>query len=293
MKKIICVIITITLIISICGCNKKSDSTTKDDFLNHVFEIDAGQYSAEKDLNHANLISNDPILTVDTTVQASKSIVLNGANLSLTYKNTVHFPVGDKTVYRYLVDGDESKIIEIDTNGNINRIRYEYTKLDISKNATPEEVLIKLKPELEAIRDLSKYEFVRLPEQQESDNGFGSYQYSFYNMEGSYVTDSLSFIVFEDGSVHGLRTYDLPDEKRNFTVNEEKLNEIIEAKLRNIYDTDTTKYVSFKRSGDYSLTVYDGKYYLVCAVSARHIRVGAEVAGFLIPLLIPMDLITD
>ncbi len=293
MKKIICVIITMTLIISIFGCNKKSDSTTKDDYLNDVFEIDAGQYSAEKDLNHANLIYNNPVLTVDTTVQASKTIVLNGADLSLTYKNTAYYPIGDKKVYRYLVGGDESKIIEIDTNGNITRIRYEYTKLDISKNATPEEVLAKLRPELAKIRDLSKYEFIKLPGSRESDSGFGSYQYLFYNMEGSYTTDYLFVAVFDDGSVTGFQIRDLPNEERNFNINEDKVNEIIEAKLRDIYDTDNTKYVSFERSGDYSLTVYDGKYYLRCAVSARHIRFGSEKSGFLIPLLIPMELITN
>ncbi len=294
MTRIISVFLAVLLVFSICGCNKKADSKMNDDFLSRILEIDDGQYSAEKDFNHTNLISADPVLTVETTVQTTNNITLNDINLSLTYKDTAYFPLGDKLVYRYCVDGDDSKVIDIDMNGNLNRIRYKYITLDISKTATPEEVLTKLRPELEKIRDLSQYEFIKLPEQRESKEGFGSYGFLFYNMEGKYGIDYLYVAVFDDGGVTGLYIYDLPDEKRNFTVNEDKLNDIIEAKLRSIYDTNDSKYVSFKKYGDYDyLTVYNGEYYLDCSVVPKFIRNGHETSGFVISLLVPLDLIID
>lgn len=281
MTKIISVFLTVLLVFSLCSCNKETVDKAKpnisDEVLNRVLEID-------------RVIT----FTVDDTVEAVRTVTLNGTVLSLTYKQTGYHPLGDYHAHRYSVDGDENKFIDIDMNGNIVRIRYAYITLDISKTATTDEVLAKLRPELEKIKDLSKYEHIEIKDQGNGDSGFGEYSFNFYNLEDGIVTDYLYVSVSDDGGVSDLRIFDLPDERPAVNVNEDKLNDIIEAKLMKMHNTDNRKYVSFKKWGDhYQLTVYKGEYYLDCYVIPKFIQFDSEVSGFVISLLIPLDLVND
>lgn len=281
MKKIICILITMMLVISLCGCHKTLDDKTKtiisDEILSRVLDVD-------------RVIT----FTVDDTVEAVRTVTLNGTVLSLTYKQTGYHPLGDYHAHRYTVDGDESKFIDIDMNGNIIRIRYKYMTLDISKTATPDEVLEKLRPELEKIRDLSQYEFVELPEPREGGKGFGEYGFSFYNMQDGIVTDYLYVSILDDGGVSDLYIFDMPDKRPTVNVNEDKLNDIINAKLKSTHSTNGREYISYKKSVDhYQLTVYKGEYYLDCFVIPKFIQNGSETSGFVISLLVPLDLVND
>ncbi len=281
MKRIISALITMMLVISLCGCDKTVDDKTKtiisEEILSRVLDID-------------RVI----MFTVDDTVEAVRTVTLNGTVLSLTYKHTGYHPLGDYHAHRYTVDGDESKFIDIDMNRNIIRIRYAYITLDISNTATADEVLAKLRPELEKIKDLSKYEHIEIKDQGNGDSGFGEYSFTFHNSEDGIVTDYLYVSVSDDGGVSDLRIFDLPDERPAVNVNEDKLNDIIEAKLMKMHNTDNRKYVSFKKWGDhYSLTVYKGEYYLDCYVIPKFIQFDSEVSGFVISLLIPLDLVND
>lgn len=281
MTKIISVFLAVLLVFSLCSCNKETVDKAKpnisDEVLNRVLDVD-------------RVIT----FTVDDTVEAIRTVTLNGTVLSLTYKQTGYHPLGDYHAHRYTVDGDESKFIDIDMNGNIIRIRYKYMTLDISKTATPDEVLAKLRPELEKIRDLSQYEFVELPEQREGGKGFGEYGFSFYNMQDGIVTDHLYVSVLDDGGVSDLYIFDMPDERPTVNVNEDKLNDIINAKLKSTHSTNGREYISYKKSVDhYQLTVYKGEYYLDCFVIPKFIQFDSEVSGFVISLLIPLDLINN
>lgn len=281
MTKIISVFLAVLLVFSLCSCNKETVDKAKpnisDEVLNRVLDVD-------------RVIT----FTVDDTVEAVRTVTLNGTVLNLTYKQTGYHPLGDYHAHRYTVDGDESKVIDIDINGNIIRIGYTYMTLDISKTATSDEVLAKLIPELEKIKDLSKYEHIKINDQGNGDNGFGEYDFNFHNLEDGIVTDYLYVSVSDDGGVSDLRVLDLPDERPAVNVNEDTLNDIIEAKLMKTHNTDNRKYVSFEKWGDYNnLTVHKGEYYIDCYVIPKFIQFDSEVSGFVISLLIPLDLVND
>ena len=175
-----------------------------------VLEIDSGQGNLEADLNHKNLISAEPEVFLNESVQKNRTLTLDGVRLDLNYQDSLYYPVGGETVNRYLVDGKEDQPILLDEKGNIHSILYHFAKLSILPTDSYEDVLEPLKEELSKTFDLSYYkEQIPLGSAMGS-RGFGMYDYLFCNRSNGYITDSLRVSVSEDGSVLGLRI-------RNFT----------------------------------------------------------------------------
>lgn len=280
--KFISVFMAVLLVSSLCGCDKKAGVKEKPNFSDEILErvVEADHVIA--------------FIVEDIIAPSVRTVTLNGTALSLTYKKTGYCSVGDYQIIRYAVDGDESKPIDLDMGGNIIRILYTYMTLDVSKNATSDEVLAKLKPELEKIEDISKYEHIEVKVSESGADGFGKYSFSFHNLEDGIVTDYLCVSVSDDGGVSDLQIFNLPDNKPVVNVNEDKLNDVIEAKLMKKHDTDSSKYVSFEKYGDHDyLTVYNGEYYLDCSVRPKFMQNGSETSGFIISLLVPLDLVSD
>ena len=271
------------LFVLVTGCSPASSEKP-----DSVLEIDSGQGNLEADLNHKNLISAEPEVFLNESVQKNRTLTLDGVRLDLNYQDSLYYPVGGETVNRYLVDGKEDQPILLDEKGNIHSILYHFAKLSILPTDSYEDVLEPLKEELSKTFDLSYYkEQIPLGSAMGS-RGFGMYDYFFCNRSNGYITDSLRVSVSEDGSVLGLRI-------RNFTgtcdlsrIDKNRENERIEQKLKDIYQTENTQLQDFSERFHASVVLYNGETYLRYIVGGHFLR-SDQSFGFLIRILIPLS----
>ena len=272
-----------------------SSNRHEDIDIDRIFEL-GGQYVDEFEFNHKNIISTSTVHYIDATAQSERKISLDGIEHSLKYKDTIHYLVGDKIVHTYVVDGNEDDIVLIDANDNIQSILYKYLYLNFSKNASPDEVLELLKPELNKIFNLFFYENIDIkPSYDSTKTKVRFYDYMFYNIQNGYITDYLLVSVASDGGVHAIKQHDLATKDFTVDINKDKENAAIEAKLKDIYNTDSTEYISSQRYGTPRISIYDNQICVVYDVSADYLdkKCDVQISGFRINLLIPLDLISN
>ena len=295
MKKVLIIVIAF-LVICITGCannvNNKSDSIELD--LNSILVVDNGQLSVSEDLNYKNLISNKPQYFIADAVQAEKQMVFNNVECELNYKDSLYYPIGCKTMHRYIVNGNEDKTILIDESGNIKSVLYSYTTLNIDRSASPEEILEPLKNELIKILDIGYYEKVKLPDANQDANGFGIYSYVFYNAIGNYMTDYLKVSVSDDGSVFGLSINNLTLVDFKLDIDMEKESFAIESKLKEIYNTETTQYQSYNIVFNPCIVQYNEQVYIQYILSTNYLHTQyGEMSSYLNTVLIPVNVINN
>ena len=287
-KKIILLLVFIVSLTS--GCTQTNNTVMKPMDLSTILEVDSEQSKVEAEFNHKNLISDKPEYFTDNNVAKNKRIILNDNECDLIYKDSLCYPIGNKKVHRYFVDGDENKTILIDEQGNINSILYRYTKIVINKTASPEVVLKLLQEELSKIIDISYYKNVKTPDYNQKTDGFGVYDYLFYNKYNDYITDYLRVSVIDDGSVLGLSINNLDVDDFRADINKEKLEAAIEMKLKNIYDTKQTQYQSYFTKFDPCIVQYDDTIYVQCFVVAKYTHeTNGEMSSYINNILIPIN----
>ncbi len=289
--KRISVLLVLILVVLNCSCGSTVD-------LDSILEIDNGSLSQEGiTLNHKNAISDSPVKQKNEDVQTNIKIKINEEEMSLVYDTTYFYPVGAKRVHLYLIDGDEEKKVLIDESGNINSLLYSFAHLDISPFDSPEDVWKLLKPELSKYVNLANYASMKMPNESQNDYGFSMYSYLFYNETNGYMTDYVMVSVSQKGNVLGLKINDLPTHDFEVDIDSEKEKNAIELKIKDIFNTDKTKYVSYKMEFEPRITVYNGQVYVEYYVSARFIRKDrakaeeTEMSSFLNSILIPLDMI--
>ena len=304
MKKITLLIIVFILVLTSCSNKENStadnNSSPKDDLSSNqidisvILEVDSGQVYAEEQANHTNTISSSPQKSVDKSVSVDKSLDVNNTTLTIKYQETLYYPVSDKRVHKYFVDNDEKKTVLIDENGKINALLYTYTTINISKNASTDEVIEPLKAELSKVLDISFYKNVQTSSVPYSDSAFGLYSYVFYNEKNGYMTDYLKVSVSDDGGVFGLSINNLPESDFNVNISKEKEDEAIQAKMKDIYNTDKTEYKTYKSIFDPCIVVYEDQLYVQYFVSATYTHSEhGETNSFINTILIPLDLISE
>ena len=154
-----------------------------------------------------------------------------------------------------------------------------------------------LKPELSKYVNLANYASMKMPNESQNDYGFSMYSYLFYNETNGYMTDYVMVSVSQKGNVLGLKINDLPTHDFEVDIDSEKEKNAIELKIKDIFNTDKTKYVSYKMEFEPRITVYNGQVYVEYYVSARFIRKDrakaeeTEMSSFLNSILIPLDMI--
>lgn len=291
------VLIMVFVVVFASGCNRnggQKDLISDKVAPNAILVVDDEQLCEESGLDHKNLIPDKPQHSVSEDVQINKSLVLNGLNHSLKYKDTLYYPIGAKRVHRYFVDGDENKAVLIDDKGAINSILYKYMTLNISRSSSPAAVLESLKPELSEITDISYYKNVKMPEPTHDAEGLGIYDYLFYNQNNGYMTDYLRVSVSDDGSVFGLSINNLTETNLNLNVNKEKEKNAIESKLKDIYNTDDTQFQSYAMSYDPCITVYENRIYIEYFISAEYThKQHGEISDYIKTVLVPLSAVSD
>ena len=291
MKKVLIIVMAL-LVVFVTGCannaNSESDSTGVD--LDSILVVDNGQLSEAEDLNYKNLISTKPQYFLVDAVKLETQMSVNNVECGLKYKDSLYYPIGCRTVHRYIVDGNEENTLLIDEAGNIKSILYSFTTLNINGTASPAELLEPLKAELSKILDITYYKNVKLPNANQDANGFGIYSYVFYNMLGNYMTDYLKVSISDDGSVFGLSINNSPLVDFKLSIDTEKENFAIESKLKEIYNTDTTQYKSYNMAFEPCIVQYNDQVYILYILSTDYLHSQhGEMSSYLNTILIPVD----
>ena len=125
--------------------------------------------------------------------------------------------------------------------------------------------------------------------------GFGTYSFVFYNLTDGYRTDFLRVGVDYKGNVYGLFTVDINLNITSLNINRELENKLLELKFRDIYTTDGTEYISYEideRFFPQVITREDGIYVQYTGSATYLVKSkGQEVEGYLVDILIPLELI--
>lgn len=303
MKKIfLLMLIIMILIVWVTGCNNtdnvKEIDTNKTNLtvidLDRIIEIDVGVLGDEKFLNYKNMIKDEIEFSVEQTFQMEKSIIINNSEHMLKYQDTLYYPIGSKRVHRYFANGDESKTVLMDDDGKINALMYVFATLDISEANGASEILEVLKPELSKVIDISFYENVSVPLSSSNEKKFGFYDYLFYNQINGYMTDYLKVSVRDNGDVLGLNINNFTSNDITINIDKEKEKDVIELKLKDIYDTSDTQYQSYKLYFEPYMVIYDGEVYVRYFISTQYIDLHInKTMERLNSILIPLDLISN
>ena len=259
-----------------------------------IYEVDNGQYSAEEEFHHKNLVFTDDQYYVDKTAIKKTSLKLGDKQLDMIYAETGYNPIGNRKFHKYFVDGDANKDVLINDDGTVYFIGYKYAYLDISPKATSKDVLNLLKTELNKIADLSQYTNVSIPDKSPSTNGFGVYDYMFYNTANGYIADYLRVSVDDEGAVFAVAIHDIKAEIPTVDIDDDKVDQMITLKLKDIYDTDQSEYKSYETRFDPIIVFYEDQFYVEFFIAARYIRTqdGTELPSYLNCILVPLDLIS-
>lgn len=292
MKKYFTISLATVLLLSLCSCHQTRSE--KEAFLKDIAEAGSGVYEQETDFHHSNVISDQAVQTVDSSVQAERVVSINGIDRQLAYHDTLFYPVGETTVYRYYIDGDEDCTVLMDQDGRIQSLLYHFATLDISKTASPDEVRPLLEQKLSELVELSEYEHVNLPSASSDPNGFGIYDFLYYNMIDGYMTDYVKVSVSDDGNIFGFSIHNLASEDVHFSIDKDRENELLNLKLNDIYTTEHTEYVSYQLAFTPQVVVYHDELHIQYPVSANYTtKDNGQMTSLVNQILIPLRLIAE
>ena len=312
MKKLLFSILIIFLCLTsfmFVSCNEDNATTTerntddtttadpdagavKDDnyYLDRIYQEKGSDY-----YNNRNVISTKPVITIDKNVEFTKKIKIDGVEEILLYVETEYYPIEERKLYLYLVNGEEEKKIWLDQDGDIYQIQYAFDHIDISQDATPEEVLPAIKEVLNDYVDLSYYSTEELiPPETE----FGSWTFVAKNTINGYRTDRLYVLFDQEGNVFRFIVENLNCSITSLNIDEEKVDKLLELKFRDIYSVrEDVEYKSYELSDMNPLVVValDGNAYIIYKASANLYfkEQQRDHSTHSINIYLPVDLITE
>ena len=308
MKKLVAIAMAVCMmLVVLSGCSKKTNlpqttvKTTEsggkktnpgiiDGFdLNNILVADGGHYAEiSKPSDRVSVVDLTATEFTDSKAEKNKKVTLNGTEYDLSYSVSFRYKIGDCVQNKYLINGDEKKAVFFDTDGNLKRIAFGYTRIDVSNTDTAESILEKVKPEISKIFDISDYKKVLMPDNEPDD--YGLYRYILYNEKDGYFIDSLIFVVDrQNGTIIGVKKIDLPTIDFEVKINKEKENSLIAAKLKEMFETESVRYVSHEIMFIPTIEVYDGKLYVEYTVAPEF----TTGEGYAEVIFIPLDAIND
>ena len=298
MKKFLIILVIFIAFFS-AGCGNINEENVNNNSLPLSFDLDSilvvenEQMSEFEGLDYKKFISDKAQYFLVDNIQKNYSKTISNVKCELKYKDSIYYPIGCNTVHRYIVNGNEENTLLLDEYGNIKSILYSFTTLSINRSASPKEILEPLKNELVKIFDITYYENVRMSDEKDTVNGFGIYDYLFFNKIGNYITDYLKVSVKDDGSVFGLFIINLTPDDYKLKIDTEKEHSAIESKLKEIYNTDTTQYKSYNMVLDPLIVQYNDSMYIQYTISTNYLHMQyGERSSFAHYILIPVGAIS-
>ena len=287
MKKYIAVALIVVVVLTLAACSKGA--------ISQIYEVDNGALNIDI-YNHTNVVSYDPVFTQELPAGETRTLELNGEMLTLVYDTTIYYPSHSRKVHEFIIDGTDDDYVMFNEDGSIYKIaRYPIANIEISKTDSAATVQAALEPALAHLIDLSKYEFVDVTNRgDESD--FSRYNFLFQNKQYGYLTDYVKVDVTSDGTVDFFVICDLVMNVDEYCTNIDKTVEedLIEARLKSIYNTGTTEYRSYELYDEPNFVAYEHElyveYFLSCSFyNSEEMREQSDGCT----LLIPVQLLTE
>ncbi|MBQ8165075.1 MAG: hypothetical protein IJZ94_04590 [Clostridia bacterium] len=211
--------------------------------LAEVYEIKSEGNSA---VEYENPISDEVIYTTEKSVGEFSSITVDEKEYGLRYESTMFYPVDNRKVHKYNVDGDNDGIVLLHEDGSVFALlNMELTKIEVSEKSRDETMISGVMQAFDDLVDFSKYDCSRI-EGPISDTpiAFGSYKIMFYNEILGYMTDCLTIYATDEGIVtdlwnseKGIDTDDISGE-----INENLTDNFLIGKIDRMYRSRDTEY---------------------------------------------------
>ena len=293
MKKYMIAVLIVVIALTAVACNSGKEVWTQ------TYEV-GGDSMSHDVFNHENVISDKTVHTKERTVGEKTSFSTASRSYSLSYSESIFYPLKNRKVHKYLVDSSEDEgSVLLNEDGSLYAIlRDDIALIDISKTDTAETVQAALEPAIADLVDLSKYDEVEVQHSGNSvDGSFGRYRFFFYDELQGYRGGYTTVMVYDDGRVGALWINDLLiDANKNLPViDKEKEEMMIQKRLQAIYNTDTTEYRSHTLFDMPSLCTYGNELciYYRLNVTLYETDLSSETSGYTTELLIPVRLLTE
>lgn len=272
------------MLASTCSCHTQTDSLSAE--LNQIYEVISLSYSHHgEQFNHSNIISSEKTYTIDASATREVQKVICGSELTFEYEKTATSDVSRKSSLIYTVNGDKGKKLYITSDGKLSMIAFDFAVIDMPEDGDTEKIRTLVEEKIRELVDISAYANTEI------DTSGSGIDFSYFNSVGGCVTNWARVYVTKRGELSALRVGGVSGDLDDFTMDEEKVERLINAKCSAVYNTDSTEYVSYTETPRRSIVVRDGVTYVVFAVSATYRKDGVELSDFLIRIMIPLDMV--
>lgn len=271
MKKILMIVLVFSLLLVSCGNGNAPD------YLQSIYEIE----SLAKGI------------AVEEEVPREVTITVLGQELNLEYAMTYRAIFDDFVYHRYKIAGFEDGFADLREDGSVYSLYYPIATVNIEENATPEEVHAQIGPALLPWIDLSKYEYVDMPQQKDANCAFGSYEFRYYNMIDGYRPDHVEVRVHDNGVIDQVEVYNLGADLTVLNIDPEFEETVLDMKLKEIYTTEKTQYETFVPFAPPYLRWFNGEVHVFYTLEAKFSYRAEQIIYSEVKLvLVPVDLLT-
>ena len=288
MRKMLAMLLVAVLLVTMSACRSN-------DML-EILEVDNGSLAIDQ-YNHEKVISDDIVYTQEYPKGQEKTIQINGESWSLKYEATLFYPLANRRVNKYVVDGTDNKTVLLYEDGTVYGGSAIFQYLNISKMDTPETVQKVLVESFTELVDLTKYETVEVEEYIiNPEEGFLFYKYLFYNSIDDALKDYVIVWVDKDGAVYNLWiiTLLMDAQEQCKGIDKEREEALIVDRLKMIYESKSVEYRSYSLWAKSNFCIYENELYIQYHISAELFDTELEqgkTEGC--ELLIPVQLLTE
>lgn len=291
MKKLFVLFIITVFIFLAFSCEAKVDI----DLLDRIYMLEDNTLSSSPSTQKESsmCISSDVVLSYDKNAVKEKKLQLFGKELSITYKESYFYPIGDKTLdaYAYVNAKGEEVLVMVDQKGELCGIMQScFATLDINNTDSKETVRKALESKLSGIVDFSKYNHVEIVQSVPGTETFGLYTFFYYNILDGYIADSARVAVTENGEVVGLSIWDVGVDITEVNIDKSLEAQTLELKIKDLCVSAGVELDSFGYDDRYmTIRLYDGELYIKYTID---VITKEEPYPKQVQLLVPIDIIS-
>lgn len=256
-RKVFVFLIAVLMVIS-SACSSENAFQPKEsiseDTLSQICMIESSDYASFRELleqnnifTDSNAISGNTVTTYELPTDATATFQTDIRNYNLRYTRTIFYPAEAGKVHIYRIEGTENGRVGLKEDGSVYFIAYPPSvQLSFANNASPETVQAALEPAFSDLIDFSDYERIEVSDYDTGSGPFLAYDFNLLHEVQGYVVDYAMIRVTDDGTVVRLSMLTGPQNADEICdrIDKDLEEELILAKLKSIYDTDASEYLS-------------------------------------------------
>ncbi len=271
-NKVICLVLAVILMLCIVSCgtstkkesNEHVDSTTNselqpvvvDDRILDIIDVLSSYGTTSNSVNLRNPIIIPGASKVSVTAAPSKELSFFDKSNTYSYVESIKRNLEDVIIHEY---ENEGTIFRINEHGDFSSIgNNEKGILNIELDTISQDS-IKEKAEKELSKWIS-FEGFELY----SVSELGTYTYMYTRSINGYVTEWISYTLRTDGTLTYLSRSFIPslDESQLSKIDKKLESELLELKLKDLYETDDTVEITDYTIGYTDAAIYEGSTYI-------------------------------